>query len=69
MAAPQDYFLSVVSNPAYFPINEKVAKADPKWFTEAKPLSATFKLTEWKHDDSMTMVKTRRIGIKDGETG
>ncbi|MEC2287568.1 peptide ABC transporter substrate-binding protein [Bacillus velezensis] len=59
LAAPQDYFLSVVSNPAYFPINEKVAKADPKWFTEAKTFvgNGPFKLTEWKHDDSMTMVK------------
>ncbi|MEC0767591.1 peptide ABC transporter substrate-binding protein [Bacillus atrophaeus] len=60
LAAPQKYFLSVISNPAYFPINEKVANKDPKWFAEASTFvgNGPFKLTGWKHDDNMTMEKS-----------
>ncbi|WP_340640521.1 peptide ABC transporter substrate-binding protein [Bacillus atrophaeus] len=67
LAAPQKYFLSVISNPAYFPINEKVANKDPKWFAQASTFvgNGPFKLTGWKHDDNMTMEKSDTYWDKD----
>lgn len=67
LEAPQKYFLSVVSNPAYFPVNEKVDKDNPKWFAESDTFvgNGPFKLTEWKHDDSITMEKSDTYWDKD----
>ncbi|WHY88292.1 peptide ABC transporter substrate-binding protein [Neobacillus novalis] len=59
LISPQAYFLSVISNPCFFPINEKVAKENPKWFAEANTFVANgpYKLAEWNHDSDFTMVK------------
>ena len=35
LTSPNEAFLNIITNPSFFPINEKVATADPKWFTEA----------------------------------
>ncbi|MDT2047367.1 oligopeptide ABC transporter substrate-binding protein [Priestia aryabhattai] len=55
--SPQAYFLSVIANPAFFPINEKVATENPKWFAEAKSFvgNGPFKLTKWKHNSNIVM--------------
>ncbi|WP_462409644.1 peptide ABC transporter substrate-binding protein [Neobacillus sp. Marseille-QA0830] len=59
LTSPQAYFLSVITNPCFFPINEKVAKENPNWFAEADTFVADgpFKLSEWKHDSNFVMVK------------
>lgn len=59
LISPQAYFLSVISNPCFFPINQKVATDNPEWFSEAKSFVANgpFKLAEWNHDSDFTMVK------------
>ncbi|MED3624101.1 peptide ABC transporter substrate-binding protein [Neobacillus thermocopriae] len=59
LISPQAYFLSVISNPCFFPINEKVAKENPEWFAEADTFvsNGPFKLAEWNHDSDFTMVK------------
>jgi dipeptide transport system substrate-binding protein len=59
LTSPQAYFLSVISNPCFFPIDEKVAKENPKWFAEASSFvgNGPFKLSEWNHDSDFTMVK------------
>jgi dipeptide transport system substrate-binding protein len=59
LTSPQAYFLSVISNPCFFPINEKVAKENPEWFAEADTFvsNGPFKLAEWNHDSDFTMVK------------
>ncbi|WP_027416111.1 peptide ABC transporter substrate-binding protein [Aneurinibacillus terranovensis] len=59
LAKPQRYLLSLVSNPAFFPVPKAVAEKDPKWAGEAKTLVANgpFKITEWAHDDHIKMVK------------
>lgn len=56
-----------MSNPAYFPVNEKVDKDNPKWFAESDTFvgNGPFKLTEWKHDDSITMEKSDTYWDKD----
>ncbi|CAM3717465.1 peptide ABC transporter substrate-binding protein [Mesobacillus zeae] len=62
LASPQAYFLSVIANPAFFPINVKVAKENPKWFAEAKTFvgNGPFKLTKWKHDSEFEMSRNEK---------
>lgn len=59
LTSPQAYFLSVIANPAFFPINEKVATENPEWFSEADSFvgNGPFALSEWNHDSDFTMVK------------
>ncbi|KON85733.1 cytochrome C [Sporosarcina globispora] len=59
LTSPQAYFLSVITNPAFFPINEKVATENPKWFAEADSFvgNGPFNLTEWEHDSHFVMEK------------
>ncbi|MEK4845584.1 peptide ABC transporter substrate-binding protein [Bacillus sp. FSL W8-0183] len=60
LAYPQKSFLNMTANPAFFPVNEKVAEKDPNWAKDAKTFvgNGPFKLTEWKHDESFTMEKS-----------
>lgn len=59
LTSPQAYFLSVIANPAFFPINEKVAKENPEWFAEAESFvgNGPFNLTSWEHDTKFVMEK------------
>ncbi|KPL60126.1 peptide ABC transporter substrate-binding protein [Rossellomorea vietnamensis] len=67
LTSPQAYFLSVIANPAFFPINEKVATENPEWFAEADTFVANgpFKLTEWEHDSHFVMEKNDQYWDKD----
>ncbi|WP_034759478.1 peptide ABC transporter substrate-binding protein [Rossellomorea vietnamensis] len=67
LTSPQAYFLSVIANPAFFPINEKVATENPEWFGEADTFVANgpFKLTEWEHDSHFVMEKNDQYWDKD----
>ncbi|SFA87561.1 MULTISPECIES: peptide ABC transporter substrate-binding protein [unclassified Bacillus (in: firmicutes)] len=59
LTSPQAFFLSVITNPSFFPVNEKVAKENPTWFAEAATFvgNGPFNLTKWEHDSSMVMEK------------
>lgn len=59
LAAPTGFFLDVLTNPAFFPINHKVAEENPDWHTEAETFvgNGTFKLDSWSHDEEMIFVK------------
>lgn len=59
LTSPQAYFLSVITNPAFFPVNEKVATENPQWFAEADSFvgNGPFNLTEWVHDSHFVMKK------------
>ncbi|MEA3320627.1 MAG: peptide ABC transporter substrate-binding protein [Bacillota bacterium] len=59
LVAPQTYFLSVITNPAFFPINEKVASENPEWFSEADSFvgNGPFNLSEWEHESHIVMAK------------
>ncbi|MCR8847457.1 peptide ABC transporter substrate-binding protein [Rossellomorea sp. SC111] len=67
LTSPQAYFLSVIANPAFFPINEKVATENPEWFAEADTFVANgpFKLTEWEHDSHFVMEKNDQYWDKE----
>lgn len=56
---PTGFFLDVLTNPAFFPINHKVAEENPNWHAEADTFvgNGPFKLDSWKHDEEMVFVK------------
>ena len=57
--APTESFLNIITNPSFFPVNEKVASDDPEWHTNAETFvgNGPFKLVDWKHDVSLTFEK------------
>ncbi|PLR95203.1 peptide ABC transporter substrate-binding protein [Bacillus sp. T33-2] len=59
LTSPQAYFLNVIANPCFFPINEKVATENPEWFAEAESFvgNGPFNLTVWDHDSKFVMEK------------
>lgn len=56
---PTGFFLDLISNPAFFPINQEVAEENDKWHAEADTFvgNGPFKLEEWNHDSDMFMAK------------
>lgn len=48
------------SQSGLFPVPQKIAEDNPKWHEEAATFvgNGPFKLAEWKHDESFTMVKS-----------
>lgn len=57
---PTPYFTELTAFMTYLPVNEKVAKENAKWTTEAGEGYVTngpFTLTEWKHSSKITLTK------------
>ncbi|MTW88269.1 peptide ABC transporter substrate-binding protein [Virgibacillus dakarensis] len=67
LTAPTGFFLHVISNPAFFPVNEKVAKENPEWYADADSFVANgpFKMETWEHDSKIVMVKNDQYWDKD----
>lgn len=59
LAQPTGFFLDVLTNPAFFPINQQVAEANPNWHAEADTFvgNGPFKLESWEHDVEMVFAK------------
>ncbi|WP_156290888.1 peptide ABC transporter substrate-binding protein [Oceanobacillus salinisoli] len=59
LEAPTGFFLDVLTNPAFFPINHQVAEENPDWHTEADTFVANgpFLLESWDHDVEMVFAK------------
>ncbi|MFD1362043.1 peptide ABC transporter substrate-binding protein [Lentibacillus salinarum] len=59
LEAPTGFFLHVLTNPAFFPVNKDVAEENPEWYSEADSFVANgpFKLESWTHDQEMVMAK------------
>lgn len=59
LEAPTGFFLDLLTNPAFFPINHKVAEENPDWHAEANTFvgNGPFKLDSWSHDEEMVLVK------------
>jgi len=64
---PTPYFLDLTSFYTYYPVNKKVQEANPNWYTEASTYvsNGAFKLVEWRHKDSMKLVKNENYYDKD----
>ncbi|MFD2444736.1 peptide ABC transporter substrate-binding protein [Bacillus sp. CGMCC 1.16607] len=56
------YFLDLTSFRTYFPINKKLAESNPDWYKEASTFvsNGPFKLTEWKHKETITLSKNEK---------
>ncbi|MFB4169801.1 peptide ABC transporter substrate-binding protein [Virgibacillus sp. JSM 102003] len=67
LTAPTGFFLQVISNPAFFPVNAEVAKESPEWYSEAETFVANgpFKLESWAHDSELVMVKNDQYWDKE----
>ncbi|MBO1002332.1 peptide ABC transporter substrate-binding protein [Pseudogracilibacillus auburnensis] len=59
LEAPTGYFLDLLTNPAFFPINHQVAEENPNWHAEADSFVANgpFMLESWEHDKEMVFAK------------
>ncbi|WP_042349176.1 peptide ABC transporter substrate-binding protein [Bacillus massiliigorillae] len=59
LTAPTAFFLDLTTFYTYYPINQKVQEANPKWANEASSFvsNGAFKLTEWKHKESIKIEK------------
>ncbi len=64
---PTPYFLDLTSFYAFFPINKKVQEENPEWAQEGEThvSNGPFKLTEWKHKESIKIEKNENYYDKD----
>ncbi|WP_035299216.1 peptide ABC transporter substrate-binding protein [Brevibacillus thermoruber] len=64
---PTPFFLELTSFPTYYPVNKKVAEANPKWANEAGTHvgNGPFKLAAWEHKQKLTLVKNDKYWDKD----
>lgn len=53
------WIINMVSNPAFFPVHQATVEKNDKWATEAATIvsNGPFKISEWKHDAELKMVK------------
>lgn len=67
LAESTPYFLDLTSFYTYYPVNKKVQEANPDWALEAETYvsNGAFKLTEWKHKESMKLEKNESYYDKD----
>lgn len=67
LAEPTPYFLDLTSFYTYYPVNKKVQEENADWANEAESYvsNGAFKLTEWKHKESMTLEKNEQYYEKD----
>ncbi|MED1851536.1 peptide ABC transporter substrate-binding protein [Brevibacillus borstelensis] len=64
---PTPFFLELTAFYTYYPVNKKVAEADPKWATEAKTHvgNGPFKMETWEHKSKLVLVKNENYWDKD----
>ena len=57
--APTGFFLDLISNPAFFPVNQSVVEENPDWHTEAESFvsNGPFMLDEWEHESHFVFKK------------
>jgi oligopeptide transport system substrate-binding protein len=59
LAQETPYFIDLTSFYTLYPINKKVAESNPDWYKEAETFvsNGAFKLSEWKHKESITLTR------------
>jgi oligopeptide transport system substrate-binding protein len=64
---PTPFFLELTAFYTYYPVNQKVVEADPKWAAEAKTHVANgpFKMETWEHKSKIVLVKNENYWDKD----
>lgn len=65
---PTPYFLELTAFYTYFPVNSKIAKENEEWYSDAGEnyvSNGPFKMTEWSHNDSITLEPNEEYWDKD----
>lgn len=59
LESPTPYFLSLVTLPAFFPVNQEVDQKNAYWFQSAVTYvcNGPFQLTDWKHQNYLALEK------------
>ncbi|MGG1664138.1 peptide ABC transporter substrate-binding protein [Brevibacillus sp. NRS-1366] len=67
LKAPAGFFLHILTQATFFPVNKKVAESNPKWAENASSLvtNGPFKMQDWVHDQSVKVVKNDGYWDKD----
>lgn len=58
LEAPTPFFLELTAFYTYFPVNNKIAKENPNWHTDAGDKytsNGPFKMVEWSHSDKIVL--------------
>ncbi|MGM7702890.1 peptide ABC transporter substrate-binding protein [Pseudalkalibacillus sp. Hm43] len=59
---PTPYFLELTAFYTYFPVNSKIAKENPNWYTDAGDnytSNGPFVMTTWEHNDKIILEKNK----------
>ncbi|MFF2532784.1 peptide ABC transporter substrate-binding protein [Brevibacillus sp. NPDC058079] len=64
---PTPYFLELTAFYTYYPVNQKVVEANPKWANEAAThvSNGPFKMTGWEHKSKIVLEKNEHYWDKD----
>ncbi len=64
---PTPFFLELTSFYTYYPVNQKVVEANPKWAAEAATHvgNGPFKMETWEHKNKLVLVKSDSYWDKD----
>ncbi|MGC5325306.1 peptide ABC transporter substrate-binding protein [Brevibacillus sp. SYSU BS000544] len=64
---PTPFFLELTAFYTYYPVNQKLVTANPKWATDAKTHvgNGPFKFETWEHKSKMVLVKNENYWDKD----
>lgn len=64
---PVPYFVELMSFYSYYPVNSKVQQGNEKWANDASTYvsNGPFKLTEWKHKESIKIAKNENYYDKE----
>ncbi len=64
---PTPYFLELTAFYTYYPVNQKVVEANPKWANEAAThvSNGPFKMTAWEHKSKIVLEKNEHYWDKD----
>lgn len=64
---PTPFFLELTAFYTYYPVNQKLVTANPKWATDAKTHvgNGPFKFDTWEHKSKMVLVKNENYWDKD----
>jgi len=67
LEAPTPFFLELTSFYTYYPVNQKVVEANPKWAAEAATHvgNGPFKIETWEHKNKLVLVKSDSYWDKD----
>ncbi|WP_445486687.1 peptide ABC transporter substrate-binding protein [Niallia sp. 03133] len=68
LANPTPYFTQLTAFYTYFPVNNKVAKANPNWYKDAGDdyvSNGPFKMTDWSHSEKIVLEKNDNYWDKD----